>query len=302
MPKVSLRQVVTSSQIKRRKFLLNVKGLRLSLGYKTKIMGILNMTPDSFSGDGLFTQKNYSLEKIVEKAQAMIRDGADIIDVGGESTRPGSRPISDREEIRRIIPLIKKLAKNTKKPISVDTYKENVAKAALDAGGNIINNIMGTKPSKNLLKMIKSYGAAVVLMHIRGKPQTMQKNIIYKDLIAEIILELEKSIEKCLEIGIKSDKIIVDPGIGFGKTAEHNLIILQRLADFSALNFPLLVGTSRKSFIGKVLNREVSQRLLGTAATVAFSIYRGAHIIRVHDVKEMKDVTKMCDALLASVK
>ncbi len=261
-------------------------------------MGVVNVTPDSFSRDGCLSRTG-GPKYALSLAQKYIRDGADIIDIGGESSRPGALRITAKEEINRVIPTIQALVKKTTVPISIDTYKPLVAKAALDAGASIVNNIMGTNnPNDNLLKMIKKYDAAVVLMHMRGTPQTMQRNIHYHDLIDEIISALGKSIEKCLEIGIKSDKIILDPGIGFGKTVEHNLEILNRLDDFGALERPLLIGTSRKSFIGKVLNREVGNRLMGTAATVTTSITRGAHIVRVHDVKAMKEIALMTDAIL----
>ena len=261
-------------------------------------MGIVNTTPDSFSQDGCLRKCHATPKAAISLAQKQIRDGADIIDIGGESTRPGARRISAKEEIGRVIPVITSLTKKIKVPISIDTYKPLVAKAALDAGAGIVNNIMGSKPDVNLLKMIKNYNAAVVLMHIRGTPRTMQKNIRYRDLTAEITASLRKSIEKCLEIGIKSDRIIIDPGIGFGKTVEHNLEILNRLGDFKKLRRPLLVGTSRKSFIGKVLNRDVRDRLIGTAASVCASILNGAHIVRVHDVKEIKETVVMTDAII----
>jgi len=260
-------------------------------------MGIINVTPDSFSRDGCL-KKSQGTRHALLLARKHIKDGADIIDIGGESTRPGAHYIPVDEEIKRVIPVIEALAKKTDIPISVDTYKQPVSKAALDAGATIINNIMGTKPKTSLLKMVKNYNAAIVLMHIQGIPKTMQKSIRYKNLIGEIIGSLQKSIEKCLEIGIKSDKIILDPGIGFGKTVEHNLEILNRLGDFKILEKPLLIGTSRKSFIGKILNREVGNRLIGTAATVCTSIVNGAHIIRVHDVKSIKETVTMTDAII----
>jgi len=261
-------------------------------------MGIMNLTPDSFSHDGLLSRGKHSPDNIVALAQQLIRDGADILDVGGESTRPGAPKITQGEEIKRIIPAIRVLVKNIKKPISIDTYKPSVAQTALDCGASIINNIMGTNLNKRLLKIIKEYKAAIVLMHIRGTPKTMQKNIHYKNLIEEIFSELTKSVEKCLEIGIKSDRIIIDPGIGFGKTAEQNLEIIQRLKHFERLHQPLLIGTSRKSFIGTILKKNVDERLLGSAASVTAAILNGAHIIRVHDVKEMKDAIKITDAIL----
>jgi len=282
----------------RSQYTLQAGDFRISLGRQTKIIGIINLTPDSFSQDGLLAGKNYSIENTVALARQFIRDGADILDVGGESTRPGSTRISEKEEIKRIVPAIRILVKKIKIPISVDTYKPSVAKAALDCGVSIINNIMGTKPDTKLLKIVKEYKAAIILMHIRSTPQTMQKNIHYKNLIGEIMKELRESMEKCLEIGIKSDRIILDPGIGFGKTVGQNLEIINRLKDFKSLGKPLLIGTSRKSFIGKILNKDVDARLMGTAASVVAAVLNGAHIVRVHDVKEIKDAVKITDAIL----
>jgi len=260
-------------------------------------MGIVNITPDSFSHDGCYN-KTDSIKRSILLAQKQIREGADIIDIGGESTRPGARQISAQEEIERIIPTVKALVKKTRVPISVDTYKPKVAHAALDAGASIINNIMGVHCNDHFIRIVKKYDAAIILMHILGTPKHMQNNISYRNLIPEIIDSLQKSIEKCLEIGIKSDRIIVDPGIGFGKTVEHNLKILNRLGDFQALERPLLIGTSRKSFIGKVLNKDVGHRLLGTAATVTAAALKGAHIVRVHDVKAIRDTITMTDAII----
>ncbi|MDP2654503.1 MAG: dihydropteroate synthase [Candidatus Omnitrophota bacterium] len=260
-------------------------------------MGIINVSPDSFSRDGMRAGKNLA-QRAVRKARQMEQEGAALIDVGGESTRPGASPVSAPEEIRRVIPVVRALTKALPLPISVDTYKTDVARQALDAGASIINNIMGVKPDRALLKTIQNYGAAVVLMHMRGTPRTMQKNTDYRDIISEIIDSLRKSIEICLEIGIKSDKIIVDPGIGFGKTAEQNLEILKHLQKFTHLGSPVLIGTSRKSFIGKILGNAVGQRLLGTAATVCVGIMNGAHIVRVHDVREIRDAVRVTDAIL----
>jgi len=262
-------------------------------------MGVINLTPDSFSGDGILKKnKQETLSSAVSFAKKLIKDGADILDIGGESTRPGSKPVAASDEINRIIPVIKKLASQTKTPISADTYKPLVARHALDAGAAIINNIMGSRPNKKLLKAVQQYKASIVLMHIRGTPRTMQNNIRYRNLINEIIEELRKSIEICLEIGIKSDKIIIDPGIGFAKTAEQNLEILNRLTEFRVLKRPVLVGTSRKSFIGKVLDKDARNRLAGTTATVSAAILRGAHIVRIHDVKHIKEAVRMTDAIL----
>ena len=263
-------------------------------------MGILNLTPDSFSQDGLIRGGRNVLEHSIHRALTMIRQGADILDVGGESTRPGAKKISAAEEIQRVIPTITALAKKIQIPISIDTYKTPVAQAALDAGASIVNNVMGTKPRQSFLKMIRNYGAAIVLMHMRGTPRAMQKNIRYHSLMDDIATSLHGAVENCMDIGIKSDKIIIDPGIGFGKTAEHNLEIIHCLRALHALGKPILIGTSRKSFIGNVLNVKVHQRLWGTAATVSASIYHGAHIVRVHDVAAMKQVAVMTDAILNS--
>lgn len=261
-------------------------------------MGILNMTPDSFSGDGCFTGSQNALRRAVKLAQHFVREGADIIDVGGESSRPGSRKISAHEELRRVIPAIRALARTIKIPISVDTYKPLVARHALDEGASIVNNIMGTKMEKSFLRMIRQYGAAIVLMHMRGTPRTMQRNVRYKNVISEIIDSLKKSMENCLEIGIKSDKIIVDPGIGFAKTAEHNLEVIKHLRQFTVLKRPLLIGVSRKSFIGKVLEKDVSRRLHGSLAAACVGIVNGAHIIRAHDVGPTREAAMMTDAIL----
>lgn len=270
---------------------------KIQLGIKTKIMGIVNLTPDSFSNDGIFNS-DYTAKKAASYARKLIRQGADIIDLGGESTRPGSKRISEKEEIKRIIPTIKLLAKKIKVPISVDSYKAKVVKMALDEGATMVNNIMGTDPDLSLLKMVRDYNAAIVLMHIKGNPQNMQKNIKYTNLIDNISKSLQKSIEKCLEIGIESDRIIIDPGIGFGKTVENNLEIVNRINAFRSLNKPLLIGTSRKSFIGKVLNKDVSKRLIGTVSTVCASIIRGAHIVRVHNVAAIHDAVTITDAII----
>jgi dihydropteroate synthase len=290
---------VQKAILQRKNFLLRARGHALALGAGTRIMGIINVTPDSFSQDGCMRGKGDGPAQAIRKALTVIRQGADIIDIGGESSRPGAKRIPVKEEIMRVIPVIKALAQKVDIPISVDTYKPIVAKHALDAGASIVNNIMGTSSDRALLKMIQRYDAAVVLMHMRGIPRTMQKDIIYNNLITEIKDSLRKSLEICLEIGIKSDRIILDPGIGFGKTVEHNLEIINRFDEFQSLRCPLLLGTSRKSFIGKVLGKEIpKQRIWGTAATVCASILKGAHILRVHDVKEMAEVAHMTDAII----
>jgi len=282
----------------RKQYKIRVAHQDIKLGLRTSIMGIVNCTPDSFSQDGCFHRgSSKRIEKAIRLARRHIREGADILDIGGESTRPGAKQVSALEEKQRVIPVIDHLARTVHIPISIDTYKSDVAKAALDAGASIVNNVQGTPPDKELLKVVKSYDACIVLIHILGTPRMMQQNIHYTNLIKNIKESLQNSVEKCLEIGIKSDKIILDPGIGFGKSVEDNLKIINRLGEFHTLKKPLLIGTSRKSFIGKTLNCHVKDRLLGTAATVSASILNGAHIVRVHDVKETKIIVDMTDAI-----
>ena len=282
----------------RKTFILDARGRRLVLGEQTKVMGVVNLTPDSFSRDGRISRRKNDPVEHAAYALRLEQEGADIIDLGGESTRPDACVVSSREEIKRVIPTLTLLRKRSKVFISVDTYKLEVAQPALDAGADIVNNIMGTRLTKPFLSMVKNYGAALVLMHMRGVPQTMQKKTNYGHLINNIIDELRISLEKCLEIGIKSDKIIIDPGIGFAKTAEQNFEILKYLSEFQKLRCPILVGTSKKSFIGKVLNADVAQRAWGTAAAVTASVLGGCHIVRVHDVGEAKQVVTVADAIL----
>lgn len=270
----------------------------LQLGKRTQVMGIINLTPDSFSGDGCLSDIRDGSRRAVGLARKFIREGADILDVGAESSRPGARRIPAKEEINRILSVIRRLVRECPVPISIDTYKPLVAKYALDEGVAIVNCIEGVHPDESLLRMVRDYNAAIVLMHMRATPRTMQKNIYYKDLLGEITAELRRSIEKCLEIGIKSDRIIIDPGIGFGKIAEHNLEIINRLEILKKLKKPILLGASRKSFIGKVLKGDVSHRLLGSLASVCAGILNGAHIVRVHDVGPTKEVATMMDAIL----
>ena len=284
-------------QTARKRFTVFAGSHKLEFGQKTCIMGIVNLTPDSFSKDGCLSKK-HDKGYAIRLAKKMIRQGANIIDIGGESSRPGAKSISVADERRRVIPTIKELVKTAKIPISVDTYKSSVAKEALDTGATIVNNIKGIRAEKSLLKMVRDYNAAIVLMHIQNTPRNMQKNVHYRNFLSEIASSLQKSIEKCLEIGIKSDRIIIDPGIGFGKTVENNLEIINRLPEFDKLKKPILIGTSRKSFLGKVLDSDVGHRLLGTAASVSAGIMRGAHIVRVHDVKEIVETVKVTDAIL----
>jgi dihydropteroate synthase len=273
---------------------LTGRNFTLDFSDKTYIMGILNVTPDSFSDGGRFFDPASAIHRGVQ----MVEDGADIIDIGGESTRPGADPITIEEELRRTIPVIEALARKIRTPISIDTCKAEVAKSALEAGAAIVNDISGLRYDPRMAKVVAGYSVPVVIMHMKGSPKDMQKAPVYEALIPEILDYLREGIRMATEAGIPEDKIIVDPGIGFGKRFEHNLEIIHNLCEFVLLEKPLLVGPSRKAFIGKILGDVPSEeRLEGTAAAVAISIFNGAHIIRVHDVKEMAKVVKVADAI-----
>jgi len=265
----------------------------LELGKRTLVMGVLNRTPDSFSDGGKFMDEKAAILRIRE----MVHCGADIVDIGGESTRPGSKRIDVSEELDRTIPLIEKMSGELEVPISIDTSKHEVARRALRAGAAIVNDITGLKADPEMAGIIAESGAAVSIMHMKGTPEDMQDDPNYTEVMDEIIDGLRESIAIAEKAGILPDKIIVDPGIGFGKTVLHNLIIIKRLAELKALGKPILIGTSRKSFIGKVLNKDAGSRVMGTAVTSALAIIGGADIIRVHDVKEMVEVAKMSDAV-----
>ena len=266
----------------------------LEVGQRTLVMGVINVTPDSFSGDGLAGRPGAA----VEQGLRMVEDGADILDVGGQSTRPGSEPISVEEELRRVMPVVEGLAARVGVPISIDTCTGEVAEAACEAGACIINDITGLGHEPRMPEIAAKAGAAVVIMHMKGTPKTMQQNPQYADVIGEITAYLRERAQLAMRAGVGEDRIVVDPGIGFGKTLEHNLEILRRLKEFKSLGFPLLVGTSRKSMIGAVLDLPADQRVEGTAATVALAIANGADIVRVHDVLQMARVAKMADAIV----
>ncbi len=267
----------------------------LDLGNRTHIMGVLNVTPDSFSDGGQFDDR----DRAVAHAWRMASQGADIIDIGGESTRPGAKPLTEEEELRRVVPVIERLSNELPVPISIDTYKAAVAAQALQSGASLVNDISGLRFSPDMAKVIADHGAAVVLMHIKGTPLDMQKDPVYEDVVGEITEYLAGSIDIALRAGIPRARILVDPGIGFGKTLDHNLIILRRLDEFRVLGCPLVLGTSRKRFIGTVLGiPEPKDRVEGTAATIAIGIAHGAHVVRVHDVEEMARVARMTDAII----
>ncbi|MDD2851404.1 MAG: dihydropteroate synthase [Desulfuromonadaceae bacterium] len=258
------------------------------------IMGILNITPDSFSDGGRYANH----EQAIQTALQMESDGADIIDIGGESTRPGSPSVSSDEELSRIMPVIENLTGTLKCALSVDTWKSDVAYSALSAGVEIVNDISGFTFDPRMAAVAGTHKAGVVLMHTRGRPDSMQSATIYDDLLLEVTTGLRTSLTLAQEAGIPRDCIVVDPGIGFGKNAEGNLELIRRLAELTCLGIPILVGPSRKSFIGKILGRErTDERLFGTAATVALSVAHGASILRVHDVKAMRDAADMAYAI-----
>lgn len=257
----------------------------------THVMGILNVTPDSFSDGGRYLD----VEHAIIHGQMLAEDGADFIDIGGESTRPGSESVSIEEEIRRVVPVVESLAKIIKIPISIDTCKSDVAEAALQAGAVIVNDISAMTFDPKMASITAKYQAGVVLMHIKGTPKNMQMNPSYKNVTNEVKQFLRGRIKKAVKAGIK--QIIIDPGIGFGKTFDHNIQLLKELKSFISLGYPLLVGVSKKSFLGAILNLPPGERVEGTAAAVTASILNGANIIRVHDVKEMKRVAMVSDAL-----
>jgi dihydropteroate synthase len=265
----------------------------LELNGVPRIMGILNVTPDSFYDGGRYFDRS----RAEERAFRLVEEGADLLDIGGESTRPGSDSVTPEEEIRRVVPLIEFLAGRIPIPISIDTYKAEVARVSLQAGAEMINDISGLTFDPDLVSVVAESGVPVVLMHTLGRPQVMQGNPVYRNLIAEIKEFLAGAIQKAERSGIRPENIIVDPGIGFGKTVEHNLEIINRLADFQDLGKPVMVGPSRKSFLGKILDEPVDERLEGTLAAVAITVWNGAEIIRVHDVREARKVVRIVTAI-----
>ncbi len=279
--------------MKRQVFLLSWWDYTLELGRRTHIMGVLNVTPDSFSDGGRYLQR----DKAIEHGLSMARDGADIIDVGGESTRPYSEKISSDEELDRVIPVVQALRKNLRIPISIDTCKADVARQALGAGASIINDISALRFDPDMISVAAEAGVPVILMHMQGSPRDMQANPTYENLIPEILDFLKGAMDKGVAGGIGKDMIIVDPGIGFGKTFDHNLQIIRELAQFNALERPILLGPSNKAFIGHILHKEPHDRDTGSMAAVAAGVLNGAHIVRVHNVKKTMETVKMIDAI-----
>ena len=261
---------------------------------ETLVMGIVNVTPDSFSDGGKF----FSPEDAISHASKLIRQGADIIDIGGESTRPGAEQISESEELRRVIPVIEKIRfENPKKLISIDTTKASVAKHAIEVGADIINDVSGLSFDNNMIDIVARFNTPVIIMHMKGNPQNMQLNPEYKDIVNEILDFFKKKIKIAIQSGINRKLIILDPGIGFGKTVEHNFELLSRLNELNVLELPIMIGPSRKSFIGITLDLPPEDRIEGTAAAVSAGVMNGASIVRVHDVKSMKRVIKIIDKI-----
>jgi len=285
--------------LKRREFRLRLPSGVLALGERTLVMGVLNVTPDSFSDGGKFLDA----QRAIEHALEIERAGADLLDIGGESTRPGSTGTAEETELARILPVVEGLRGVLKIPISVDTRKAAVAEAAIRAGAQVINDVSGLRSDLRIAEVAQRRGVPLILMHMRGEPETMQKKLFARDVMKDVMQGLRASITKARKAGIAKSQIVIDPGIGFGKSFEQNYELLRKLHEFARLGYPLLVGTSRKGFLGATLVRDgksapAEDRLWATAATVTASILGGAHIVRVHDVAEMAQVAGVADCLL----
>jgi dihydropteroate synthase len=284
---------------KRKLFRLKLRSGILQLGERTLLMGVLNVTPDSFSDGGKFLD----VKRAVAQALAIERDGADIIDIGAESTRPGSQGISAAEELRRLLPVLEALHGKLKIPISVDTQKSAVAEIALGAGAQILNDVSGLRSDPGLASVAANYDAPLILMHMRGSPRSMQKRPFARDVLRDVVEGLRRSISVARKAGVAKSQTVIDPGVGFGKSFLQNYELLAKLPELAKLGHPIVVGTSRKGFLGATLAKNgkaasSDQRLWGTAATVAGSILNGAHIVRVHDVGEMAQVARVTDCVL----
>lgn len=274
-------------------YTLNLKSRTLELGKRTLLMGILNVTPDSFSDAGKF----YDHEAAVQRASEMIAAGADLLDIGGESTRPGADPVTVELELKRVMPVIEAVRKQSDIPLSIDTTKAEVASQALSAGADIINDISALRFDERMVDVAAGSGVPLILMHMQGSPRTMQENPVYAALFSEIIAFLEERIRFATDHGIARHQLIIDPGIGFGKDLHHNLLLIRSLELFHCLDRPLLLGASRKRFIGTVLERPVSKREIGTAVVHSFAIAAGVHLLRTHDVAWHRQVALMGDAI-----
>ncbi len=272
---------------------ISVGDRKLTFGDRCYIMGVVNVTPDSFSDGGDFFERPRAVEHGLELAEA----GADIVDIGGESTRPGADPVPTEEELQRVLPVIEGLADETDALLSIDTTKADVAREALEAGADLVNDISGFGFDPNMPEVVAEADVPCILMHIQGTPETMQEDISYDDVVDDVADYFETRIELAVEAGIDEDKIILDPGIGFGKTVKQNYRLIRELSNFCELGRPLLLGTSRKSSIGAIIDEPPKERVWGTAATVACGLWAGADIVRVHDVEEMWDVVRVTEAV-----
>jgi len=281
----------------RKAYTLQLKSSKLELGRRTLLMGILNVTPDSFTDGGVF----FKFEAAVTQAQKIISEGADILDIGGESTRPFSEPVSIDQELQRVLPVIEAVRKVSDIPISIDTTKVEVARRALEAGADIVNDVSALRFDNRMADLIAATGVPVILMHMQGKPGTMQKNPTYASLFSEVIAFLQERVGFAIHNGVAREQIIVDPGIGFGKSINHNLLLIRDLDLLQCLDRPILLGASRKRFIGGILDRPEQEREIGTAVVNSFGVAAGAHIIRVHDVATNKQVALLGDALRNAV-
>ena len=272
---------------------LRLPSRTLELGVKTLVMGILNVTPDSFTDGGRFLE----FEAAVQQARKIVTEGADLLDVGGESTRPFSDPVAVDDELERVIPVIEAVRKFSDIPISIDTTKAEVARQALEAGADVVNDVSALRFDPEMVKLVARTGVPVIIMHMQGTPKNMQQNPAYASLLSEVIAFLQERIDVAVAQGVDRNQIIVDPGIGFGKTVNHNLQLIKDLHTLHCLNRPLLLGASRKRFIGSVLNRPELEREIGTAVVNSFAVAAGVHLIRVHDVATNRQVAELGDAL-----
>lgn len=274
-------------------FVIATRHGTIDMSRRTAVMGIVNVTPDSFSDGG----KYFDAARAVAHGEEMARDGADLIDVGGESTRPGAQPVSAEDEIARVIPVIRGLRRKISLPISIDTMKSRVARAALDEGADLVNDISALSFDPGMASLVAAEKVPVVLMHMQGTPRTMQQSPFYRDVVEEVRTYLHSRMQFAVESGVETERIVIDPGIGFGKNLEHNLALLRGLAALTALGRPVLVGTSRKTFLGKLLDAAPEERLEGSLAAAVAAVLAGANIVRVHDVKEAVHAVRIADAL-----
>ena len=270
-----------------------IRGGALRLAERVHLMGILNVTPDSFSDGGRYMNP----DDAVAHALRMVEEGADVLDIGAESSKPGAVPIDEKEERRRLIPIVQAVCRRVSVPVSIDTTKASIAEQALDVGAAMINDISALRFDARMGAVVAKSGAGLVLMHMQGTPQTMQHDAEYADVVEEVRRFLNARLDVAKEAGISPDRILLDPGVGFGKNCRHNLTLLNRLDTFAALGRPLVVGVSRKAFIGKILDRPIDGRLMGTAGAVAVAVMKGARVVRIHDVAPIRDVVRMVEAI-----